>query len=108
MDILSEIIEVSDNIIATLSENGFFEESPFVDEQSLRKTLQIKMQRKWEQQEEILLDENEFLDAINETISQTVSDTLSDLVDKGAVNMGIDETGEIVYTANKDYNIDEL
>ena len=108
MDILNEIIEVSNNIIETLDEAGFFEENPFCDENALRKNLQIKMQRKWEQQEEILLDENEFLDAINETISQTVSDTLSDLVDKGAVNMSIDADGEIIYSSNKDYNIDEL
>lgn len=108
MDIQNEIIEVSNQMIDTLTETGFFEESPFLDEQALRKTLQAKMQRKWEEQEEILLDENEFLQAINETISLVVSDTLTDLVDKGAVNMSIDEDGEIVYSANKDFNIDEL
>ncbi len=108
MDIQNEIIEVSNQMIYTLNESGFFEESPFLDEDTLKKVLQSKMIEKIQKGEDYILDEQEFLNAINETISQTVSNTLTDLVEKGAVNMGVDETGEIVYSANKDFNTDEL
>lgn len=108
MDIQNEIIEVSNQMIDTLTESGFFEESPFLDEDTLKKVLQTKMLQKLQTGEDYVLDEREFLDAVNETISQTVSNTLTDLVEKGAVNMGVDETGEIVYSANKDFNTDEL
>lgn len=108
MDIQNEIIEVSNQMIDTLTESGFFEESPFLDEDALKKVLQTKMLQKLQKGEDYILDENEFLEAVNETISQTVSNTLTDLVEKGAVNMGVDETGEIVYSANKDFNTDEL
>jgi hypothetical protein len=104
MEILTEIVEVSEGIITVLTENGFFEENIFIRPDKLKQSLQIKMQRKWEEQEDMLLTDKEFMEACNEEIQKSVSDTIGDLVEKGAVNMGVDETGEIVYSANKDFD----
>ena len=40
MNILTEIIEVSDEIIDTLKEENFFEETPFINELALKRELQ--------------------------------------------------------------------
>ena len=53
MDILNEIVEVSNQMIDSLEENDFFIENQFIDQTSLRRALQIRMQQKWEQEEEI-------------------------------------------------------
>ncbi len=45
MDILSEIIEVSNQIIDTLEENDFFIENPFIDAKPLKRALQIMLDR---------------------------------------------------------------
>ena len=44
MNILTEIIEVSDEIIDTLKEEKFFEETPFINELALKRELQKHMQ----------------------------------------------------------------
>ncbi len=107
MDILSEIIEVSNQIIDTLEENNFFAENPFMEQISLRRALQIRMQRKWEQENEIILSDDEFLEVCNEVNADGIGETIEDLVDKGALNMSINADGEILYSTNKDYNFDE-
>ena len=56
MDILTEIIEVSNGIINTLEETGFFNEHLFVEPLPLKRRLQITMQRKWEQENEMLFN----------------------------------------------------
>lgn len=104
MDILSEIIEVSNQIIDTLEENDFFVENPFIDRIPLKRALQIAMQRKWEQEEEIFLTDEEFLDVCQSVSNNEIANTIESLVDKGALNMSVNEDGEILYSANKDYN----
>jgi hypothetical protein len=47
MNILTEIIEVSDEIIDTLKEEKFFEETPFINELALKRELQKHMQYNW-------------------------------------------------------------
>lgn len=106
MDILSEIIEVSNQIIDTLNEGGFFEENLFIDESSLRQALQIKMQRKWEQEDEMFLTDNEFLEVCESINVNSIGKTIEDLVEKGALNMSVNEDGEILYSANKDFKFD--
>lgn len=103
MDILSEIIEVSNQIIDTLQENDFFIENPFVDQIPLKRALQIRMQQKWEQEEEIFLTDEEFLDVCQNVSNNEIANTIESLVDKGALNMSVNENGEILYSANKDY-----
>jgi hypothetical protein len=107
MDILSEIIEVSNQIIETLDENDFFIENPFIEQIPLRRALQIRMQQKWEQEEEIFLSDDEFLEVCQSVSNNEIANTIEALVDKGALNMSVNEGGEILYSANKDYQFDD-
>jgi len=45
---------------------------------------------------------------MQETLSDSVGDTIESLVQKGALNMSIGSDGEIIYSANKDFNFDDL
>ena len=108
MDILSEIIEVSNQMIDTLEENDFFIESPFIDRIPLKRALQFAMQRKWEQENEMYLSDTEFLEICKSVSADGIAKTIGDLVDKGALDMSINEKGEILYSANKDFQFDKL
>ena len=110
MEILSEIIEISNEIIDSLDEQGFFEDNqnPFVERLPLKRMMQTKMQRKWEEQNEMLLTEDEFIECVNLVAKNSIGNALESLVDKGALNMGIDSEGEIVYSANKDFDLKNL
>ncbi len=108
MQILTEIIEISNQIVDTLDENGFFDEHIFVERLPLKIALQEKMQRKWEQENEMILTDAEFLQVCNEVNGNSIAKTIADLVEKGAVNVSINEKGEIIYSANKEFNTDEL
>jgi hypothetical protein len=103
MDILSEIIEASNHMIDALEENDFFLENPFLEQISLRRALQIRMQQKWEQEDDMFLTDEEFLDVCQSVSNNEIANTIESLVDKGALNMSVNEDGEIVYSANKDY-----
>lgn len=107
MDILSEIIEVSNQIIETLDENDFFIENPFIEQIPLKRALQIRMQQKWEQEEEIFLSDDEFLEVCQSVSNNEIANTIEALVDKGALNMSVNQDGEILYSANKDYQFDD-
>jgi hypothetical protein len=108
MDILSEIIEVSNQLIDTLDENDFFVENPFIEQIPLKRALQIRMQQKWEQEEEIFLTDDEFLEVCQNVSNNEIANTIEALVDKGALNMSVNEDGEILYSANKDFQFDKL
>ena len=108
MDILSEIIEVSNQLIDTLDENDFFIENPFIEQIPLKRALQIRMQQKWEQEEEIFLSDDEFLEVCQNVSNNEIANTIEALVDKGALNMSVNEDGEILYSANKDFQFDKL
>jgi hypothetical protein len=108
MDILNEIIEASNHMIDTLQETDFFVETPFIDRIPLKRALQIAMQRKWEQEGDMFLDDSEFLKVCKEVSANGISKTIGDLVDKGALDMSVNEDGEILYSANKNFNLDEL
>lgn len=107
MDILSEIIEVSNQIIETLDENDFFIENPFIEQIPLKRALQIRMQQKWEQEEEIFLSDDEFLEVCQSVSNNEIANTIEALVDKGALNMSVNQDGEILYSANKDFQFDK-
>jgi hypothetical protein len=108
VEILSEIIELSNEMIDTLDESGFFEEHVFLERLPLKRKLQIVMQRKWEQEGEIKLSDSEFLSVCNSAIGDNIADTLGSLVNKGAVYMNVDSTGEISYTANKGFDLNNI
>lgn len=107
MNILSEIIEVSEQIVSSLEENNFFLENQFIEQHLLRRALQIRMQRKWEQEDDMLLSESEFLDVCHKVSNEEIGKTIETLVDKGAINMAINRDGEILYSANKDFQFDK-
>jgi hypothetical protein len=108
MDILPEIIEVTNQLIDTLDENGFFENNPFIERLPLKRKLQNLMQRRWEEFEDYTLAWEQVEDVMQEVLNESVSNTLEDLVDKGAINMSISEDGDIVYSANKDFDFDKF
>ena len=108
MDILTEIIEVSDSLIGTLKETVFFEEHIFIEEIPLKLKLQETMQRKWEQEGQMLLTDKEFVKVCDEVMHVALGETLGGLVDKEALEMSIDENGEINYSVNPNFNIDKL
>lgn len=108
MDILPEIIEVTNQLIDTLDENGFFENNPFIERLPLKRKLQNLMQRRWEEFGEYHLSWEQVEDVMQEVLNESVSNTLEDLVDKGAINMSISEDGDIVYSANKDFDFDKF
>jgi hypothetical protein len=108
MDILNEIIEVSNQMIDTLESTGFFEENHFIDSKSFKRELQIAMQRKWEQENEMILSDDEFLEITKNEHSKGIGETITSLVEKGALNMSVGEDGEIYYSANKEFDINDL
>jgi len=107
MEILIEIVELSNQIVRELSLSGFFEENPFIDKAELKKKLQRRMQKKWEATGQMVLSENEFLHVSNEVVEDNVSKTLTELVDKGALDMGVNGEGDITFSINKDFDFDK-
>lgn len=97
MNILTEIIEVSDEIIDTLKEENFFEETPFINELALKRELQKQMQYNWEQTNTMHLSDDQFLEIINDLIGDNVTNALFDLVESGHVQTAVNPNGEIVY-----------
>ena len=108
MQILSEIIEVSDEMVNSLQEDGFFEEHQFIDRIPLKRALQIAMQRKWEQEDNMFLTDTEFLKVCNDTMEVNISTTIMDLVEQGALDMSVNPDGEILYSNNKNFNFNNL
>ena len=108
MEILNEIIEASNHMIDALEESGFFVDAPFIDRIPLKRGLQIAMQRKWEQEDDMFLNDEEFLEICQNVSNSGIGKTIEDLVDKGALNMSVNEDGEILYSANKDFQFDKL
>ena len=98
MNILTEIIEVSDAMIDTLREENFFVETPFINELALKRELQKHMQYNWEQTNSMHLNDEQFLQIVNDLIAEGVSNGLSDLIESGHVQAGVNPNGEIVYS----------
>lgn len=102
MDILTEIIEKSDNIIDVLSRTNFFDDYPFIDVNSLKYKLQVTMQYKWEQHEEINLTPKEFSHIIHLASQDGLSDTLYEMSEKGLLSIAVNPKGQLVYSISKD------
>ena len=97
MDILSEIIELSTEMVNSLEEDGFFEEHQFIDRIPLKRAIQIAMQRKWEQENDMILTDKEFLEVCQSVSNNGISKTIEDLIDKGALNMSVNEEWYPIY-----------
>jgi len=108
MEILPEIIEVTNLMIDTLDENEFFQNNPFIERLPLKRKLQNLMQRRWEEFDDYRLSWNEVEGVMQEVVHESVSTTLENLVGKGAINMSIDKSGEIIYSANKDFDFEKF
>jgi hypothetical protein len=64
------------------------------------------MQRKWEQENDMYLNDTEFLEVCNELITESVSNGLSDLIESGHVEIAVNPNGEIVYsTTDKPFEL---
>lgn len=97
MNILTEIIEVSDEMIEDLYNQNFFDEASFIDPNKLKLEIQKQMQYNWEQNDELYLDEDQFLEICRGIMSEAISDSLHTLVDSGHVEMAVNQNGELVY-----------
>ena len=103
-----EIEMIAGAIINTLNENEFFEEHPFVGQSELYTKLIERMTEKENTTGEMLLTDKEFLQAANEVSEAAISQTLEDLSDRGAINLSINENGDILYSANPEFDINKL
>lgn len=101
MDILTEIVELSHEIVDALSMEGFFSEQPFIKPSDLRNELQIQMQRNWEQDDFLGLTDTQFEDACVAISQDRISIALADLVSEGYVSTSVNEDGELVYQATE-------
>ena len=103
-----EINDIATAIISTLHDNEFFDAHPFVGQQELYVKLIERMTEKYDSTGEMLLTDKEFLQAANEVSEAAISQTLEDLSDRGAINLSINENGDILYSANPDFDINKL
>jgi hypothetical protein len=102
MNILTEIVEKSDDIIAILSGNDFFRKNPFCQPARLRIELQIRMQRKWEQEDDMNLTPSEMEAVIDGVSREEISEVLYDLVDRGILSLSVNQSGELLYALSKE------
>jgi hypothetical protein len=98
MNILTEIIEKSDEIIDILNQTNFFGDYPFVDENIFKYRLQVAMQRKWEQVDDMNLSSEEFIILVRAVSSEGISATINEMCEKNLLRMAVNPKGELVYT----------
>lgn len=98
MNILTEIIEKSDEIVDVLNQTNFFGDYPFIDESVFKYRLQVAMQRKWEQTEEMNLNSNEFITLVKVVSSDGIAETINQMCEKDLLRMAVNPKGELVYT----------
>ena len=98
MNILTEIVEKSDEIVDTLIQTNFFDDYPFIDEKVFKYRLQVTMQRKWEQCDEMNLNSNEFIALVRAVSSDGISETINEMCEKNLLRMAVNPKGELVYT----------
>ena len=98
MNILTEIIEKSDEIVDILNQTNFFGDYPFVDENVFKYRLQVAMQRKWEQTDDMNLSSEEFIILVRKISSEGISTTINEMCEKNLLRMAVNPKGELVYT----------
>jgi hypothetical protein len=98
MNILTEIIEKSDEIVDVLNQTNFFGDYPFIDEKVFKYRLQVAMQRKWEQYDEMNLNSTEFITLVKVVSSDGIAETINEMCEKNLLRMAVNPKGELVYT----------
>jgi hypothetical protein len=98
MNILTEIVEKSDEIVDVLNQTNFFADYPFIDEGVFKYRLQVAMQRKWEQSDEMNLNSNEFIKLVKTVSSDGIAETINEMCEKDLLRMAVNPKGELVYT----------
>ncbi len=98
MNILTEIIEKSYEIVDILNQTNFFDDYPFVDEDVFKYRLQVAMQRKWEQADDMNLNSEEFIILVRTVSSEGISNTINEMCEKNLLRMAVNPKGELVYT----------
>jgi len=98
MNILTEIVEKSDEIVDTLIQTNFFDDYPFIDEKVFKYRLQVTMQRKWEQTDDMNLTSEEFIILVRAVSSDGISETINEMCEKNLLRMAVNPKGELVYT----------
>jgi hypothetical protein len=98
MNILTEIIEKSDEIVDILNQTNFFGDYPFVDENVFKYRLQVAMQRKWEQTDDMNLSSEEFIILVRVVSSDGIAETINQMCEKDLLRMAVNPKGELVYT----------
>jgi len=98
MNILTEIIEKSDEIVDILNQTNFFDDYPFVDEKVFKYRLQVAMQRKWEQVDDMNLTSEEFIILVRVVSSDGIAETINEMCEKDLLRMAVNPKGELVYT----------
>ena len=109
MDILSEIIETVDYMMAELEQSDFYDQYIFCDAFRLRRELEIQMQRNWEQFEDINLSDDQLMEVIRRVTEAGVNKTFSDMVMDGTIVMdSVNADGEILYKLNPEIDENDL
>ncbi len=109
MEILKEIKETALLMVEELDSVDFFTEYPFIPKEVLHSKLETEMQKKWDNYSEtFMLDEEEFGKLCEVIVKEEVEASVTELIMKGALNMSVNEKGEIVYSTNKDFEEDEF
>ena len=98
MNILTEIVEKSDEIVDILNQTNFFDDYPFVDEKVFKYRLQVAMQRKWEQVDDMNLTSEEFIILVRVVSSDGIAETINEMCEKDLLRMAVNPKGELVYT----------
>jgi hypothetical protein len=98
MNILTEIIEKSDEIVDILNQTNFFGDYPFVDENVFKYRLQVAMQRKFEQTDDMNLSSEEFIILVRVVSSDGIAETINQMCEKDLLRMAVNPKGELVYT----------
>jgi hypothetical protein len=109
MDILSEIIEIADNIMNELEGSDFYEENVFCEPFKLRRELEMQMQRNWEQFNDLHLSDEQLIEIIRKVTEEGVNKTFSDMVMDGTIIMdSVNSNGELLYKINPEIDENDL
>lgn len=100
-----DTVILANQMVDSLRETEFFKENIFVDAHDLSNKLIEKMDVKLETDGEMMLTESEFIEAVKEVHQAKVDETLNGLLDKGAVSMGVNMNGDIIYKQDPNLNV---
>jgi hypothetical protein len=108
MNILTEISELADQILAEFVESGFFEENVFIHPLELKRRMEIQMQYNWEQIDNMYLTEDQLIDIVGDAYRDGFRKALDIMYsDELLIADSINKDGELVYKINPKINLDD-